>query len=107
MFRYPLIKGTAASVLKDPYSIVICESVAKAFFGDEDPINKTIRYDNLHDLKVTGLLKDIPANSTLQFNFVIPMAYLDQTVERMKRQREQILTKWMAGIRTTKKRNYP
>ena len=65
--------------MKDPYSIVLTESTAKALFGNEDPINKTVRYDNKNDLKVTGILKDIPANSTLQFNFLVPFSYLEST----------------------------
>src|ERR1700754_2740726 len=40
LFRFPLIKGNAATVLSDPYSIVLTESTAKALFGNEDPINK-------------------------------------------------------------------
>ena len=76
MFRYPLIIGNPNTVLSDPYSIVLTESTAKALFGSEDPINKMVRYNNQHDLKVTGVLKDIPANSTLQFNFIVPFSYL-------------------------------
>lgn len=84
MFRYPLIKGNSNTVFSDPYSIVLTESTAKALFGDTDPINKMVRYNNQHDLKVTGLLKDIPANSTLQFNFVVPFSYLEQVNPGMK-----------------------
>lgn len=76
MFRYPLVKGNPTTVFSDPYSIVLTESTAKALFGSEDPINKMVRYNNQHDLKVTGLLKDVPANSTLQFNFIVPFSYL-------------------------------
>lgn len=75
IFRYQLIKGKANNVMKDPYSIVLTESVAKALFGEEEPINKTVRIDNTNDLKVTGILKDIPANSTLQFKFLVPFEY--------------------------------
>ena len=79
MFQFKLLKGEAKNVLKDPYSIVLTESTAKALFGNEDPINETVRYDNKNDLKVTGVLKDIPANSTLQFNFLVPFSYLEST----------------------------
>ena len=44
-----------------------------------DALNKTVRFDNKNDLKVTGILKDIPANSTLQFNFLVPFSYLEST----------------------------
>jgi putative ABC transport system permease protein len=68
MFQFPLIKGDPSTVMDDPASLVITESMAKVLFGDQDPINQTVRINNAHDLKVTGVLKDIPKNSSLQFD---------------------------------------
>jgi ABC-type antimicrobial peptide transport system permease subunit len=79
MFQFPLLKGQAKDVLSDPYSIVLTENTAKALFGNEDALNKTVRYDNKYDLKVTGILKDIPANSTLEFNYLVPFSFLEST----------------------------
>ena len=87
MFQYPLIKGNAATVFKDAYSIVLTQSTAKALFGNEDPINKTIRFDNEHDLKVTGILKDLPGNSSFNFKYLVPFSYFEQTNDYVKRQR--------------------
>ncbi|HZY37643.1 MAG TPA: ABC transporter permease [Mucilaginibacter sp.] len=87
MFQYPLLEGKANSVLSDPNSIVLTESTAKALFGNEDAINKIVRYDNKNNLKVTGILKDIPANSTLQFGFLVPFSYLEATDDFVKRAR--------------------
>ncbi|MEN0052541.1 MAG: ABC transporter permease [Mucilaginibacter sp.] len=84
MFRYPLIKGDANSVLQDPYSIVLTESTAKALFGQTDPMNKTIKIDNKHYVKVTGIMKNVPLNSTLQFNYILPFSYSLQTEEWIK-----------------------
>jgi putative ABC transport system permease protein len=70
IFQYPLLKGNANEVLKDPSSIVITESTAKALFGDADPINKIIRLDGARNVEVTGVLKDIPANSTFRFDYI-------------------------------------
>lgn len=72
MFQFPLLKGNAGQVLADPNSIVLTESTAKALFKDQDPINQIVRVDNEYDLKVTGILKDIPGNSTFQFDCLIP-----------------------------------
>lgn len=72
MFEFPLVKGEGARVLAEPYAIVITESTAKALFGDEDPINKIVRLNNKEELKVTGLLKDIPKNSSFEFDFLLP-----------------------------------
>ena len=79
MFQYDLLEGNANTVLNNPYSIVLTESTAKALFGKEDPINKIVRFDNKNDLKVTGILKDIPSNSTLQFSYLVPFSYLEST----------------------------
>jgi len=87
MFRYPLLKGDASQVLKDPYSIVLTESTARALFGKEDPVNKTVRFDNQHDLRVTGVLKDLPANSTFQFKYLVPFSYYEQAYPGVKQQR--------------------
>jgi len=75
IFHYPLIQGDAATALRDPYSIILTASTAKALFGDADPMGETIRIDNQHDVKVTGILQDIPRNSSLQFNYLIPFGY--------------------------------
>lgn len=72
MFEFPLIIGEAQTVLDDPSSIVITESLAKILFNDEDPINKVIRVDDKSSLKVTGILEDIPKNSSFEFDYLIP-----------------------------------
>jgi putative ABC transport system permease protein len=77
-FQFPLLKGSAAQALDDPSSIVITESTAKAFFGDKDPINQVIRVDDANDLKVTGVLKDLPGNSTFEFDYLLPFAVYEQ-----------------------------
>jgi hypothetical protein len=69
IFQFPLLKGNAATALKDRYSIVLTQSTAKALFGDTDPINKTIRIDNFEDRHVTAIIKDIPRNSS--FSLII------------------------------------
>ncbi|HEY4324913.1 MAG TPA: ABC transporter permease [Mucilaginibacter sp.] len=84
MFQYPLVKGNVNSVLKDPFSIVLTESTAKALFGDTDPLDKTVRIDNKHDVKITGIMRDVPKNSSLQFSYLLPFSYSEQTEDWMK-----------------------
>ena len=76
MFEFPLLKGSAESVLDEPYSIVLTETAAKNLFGDEDPINKLIRLDSDGDVKVTGVLKDIPSNSSFEFDYLVPFSFM-------------------------------
>lgn len=70
IFDYPLVKGEKAEVLPDRNAVVISESAAKKYFGSSDPINKVIVFDDKYELRVTGVMKDFPPNSHLNFNFV-------------------------------------
>jgi putative ABC transport system permease protein len=62
MLSLQMIKGSYKS-LEDPRSIVLSKSTAEMFFGDEDPMNKTLRIDNRMDVQVTGIYEDIPKNN--------------------------------------------
>lgn len=75
-FDFPLVKGAAATVLKDPNSIVLTETSAKKYFGNDDPIGKILQFNKQQQLKVTGVGKDVPANSHLQFDMVVPLELL-------------------------------
>ncbi len=90
IFQYPFIKGNGNSALKDLYSIVLTESTAKALFGDADPMGKSIRFDNAQNMTVTGIIRDIPSNATLQFKYLVPFAYSEATQGWIKDGR----TKW-------------
>ncbi len=73
MFEFPILKGgTAENVLSEPTSIVITESAAKALFGDQDPLNQIIKLDNQDELRVSAVLKNVPSNSSFQFEFLLP-----------------------------------
>lgn len=77
MFTLPFVRGNAKSAFRELYSIVITEKTAKKFFGNDpgnhrDVIGRTIRVDNKQDYVVTGILKDVPQNSSVQFEWVIP-----------------------------------
>ena len=65
MLTLKMIKGSISG-LKDPYSILLSESVASTVFGYDDPINKTIKLNRTHDVKVTGVYEDLPDNTTFR-----------------------------------------
>jgi putative ABC transport system permease protein len=77
IFNFNMIKGNPATALVEPTSIVITESTAKTFFGEEDPIGKIMRIDNEYDQKVTGVIKDVPKNSFIEFDYVLPFAFYE------------------------------
>lgn len=74
LFSFLLVKGNAATVLKDPASVVLTETTAKKYFGKEDPVGKTIELDKHLQLKVTGVAKDVPSNSHMDFDLVMPLS---------------------------------
>lgn len=75
MFSFPLIKGDIRTALQDPNSIILTESLARVLFNADDPVGKTIKVNNQYDVQVTGVMKDVPANSTLQFEFLGPYEF--------------------------------
>ncbi|RLD22065.1 MAG: ABC transporter permease [Bacteroidetes bacterium] len=79
MFEFPLKIGNSADVLDDPSSIVITESLARALFGDADPMNQMIKVNDESLLKVTGILEDIPKNSSFQFDFLMTWKHREST----------------------------
>jgi putative ABC transport system permease protein len=71
IFSFPFLEGTPATALKEPWSLVITESTAKKYFDDGQALGKEIRLIGATPLKVTGVLKDLPENSHLQFDVLL------------------------------------
>jgi ABC-type antimicrobial peptide transport system permease subunit len=72
IFSFPLVEGDAATALKEPGSVVISESIARAVFGNGSALNKTISFVNMGPRKVTAVVRDLPRNSSFQFSFLYP-----------------------------------
>lgn len=72
MFEYEMAVGDRSEVLDDPSSIVISESLAEIMFKGENPIGEFLKVSDQSTLKVTGIFKDVPNNSTFQFDYLIP-----------------------------------
>lgn len=75
MFSFPLVKGDINTALNDPNSIVLTESLATAIFGKENAIGRIIRLDNKYDVMVSAIMKDVPLNSSYQFEFLAPFEF--------------------------------
>ncbi|KPK87072.1 hypothetical protein AMJ80_12690 [bacterium SM23_31] len=70
IFTFPLIRGNKKTALTEPNTAVITEEFAEKYFGEEDPMGKTIVIDGKHNFKITGILKKIPYNSHIRFTFI-------------------------------------
>jgi putative ABC transport system permease protein len=77
MFSFPLIKGDVRTALQQPGTLLLTEKTARRYFGNDDPIGKTLQYTSIkfarRTFTVAGVLKDIPPNSHLQFDMLLPM----------------------------------
>jgi putative ABC transport system permease protein len=77
VFSFPLVQGDPGAALKEPFSVVITEETAQRYFGSDNPIGKVLSFQNRLDFKVTGILRNIPLNSHLRFDFLASFATLD------------------------------
>jgi putative ABC transport system permease protein len=75
LLTFPLIMGNPETALRDPLSIVLSESTAKKYFGNEDPLGKIITLNNEYPMTVTGVMKEIPGNSTFRFHMLTPLEF--------------------------------
>ncbi|HZX10203.1 MAG TPA: ABC transporter permease, partial [Acidobacteriota bacterium] len=75
MFTFPLIQGSRQDALKNLNSVVLTQSTAQKIFGQTDPIDQRLSLkvgDSFHDFLVTGIAEDVPPNSSIQFEALIP-----------------------------------
>lgn len=78
VFDFPLIKGDARNPFPDNHSVVMTATAAEKYFGKENPIGKVIVADSKENFKVTGIINDIPKNSSLQPELLFPMSLLEE-----------------------------
>jgi putative ABC transport system permease protein len=77
MFSFPLKKGDPTTALAAPNQIVLTEKAARKYFGNENPLGKTLRFEGKTDLRVTGVATDVPAESHLHFDALVSFSTLD------------------------------
>ncbi|HVT86285.1 MAG TPA: ABC transporter permease [Chitinophagaceae bacterium] len=71
VFTVQVVQGDAKTALKEPFSVMLTEEIAKKYFGDQNPINKVLRANNQFDAKVTGVYKAFPSNAHLHPDILI------------------------------------
>ena len=74
MFTFPLLEGDPASALDRPNTIVLSESTARKYFGDKSPIGKTLRMEEQILFEVTGVMKDLPAQSHFKIDMLASLS---------------------------------
>ncbi len=94
IFSFPFLQGDKNTALENPNSVILTHSIAEKCFGSEDPMSKTIQVDG-NPMTVTGVIADVPQNSHLRFDVVLPLIYARNT------NRGFFLTKWDSYAFTT------
>ncbi len=77
IFSFPLINGNLESVFPSQNWLLITEEMAKKYFGEDNVIGEVLTFNNEHQYTITGILKNFPDNSTLDFNFIAPIKSIE------------------------------
>ena len=80
VFTFPFIRGNPRTALVEPYTVVLTEAMAHKYFGEEDPLGKILKLNLERDYLVTGVIKDIPNNAHLHFDFLASFQSLESVL---------------------------
>lgn len=72
MFTFEFVRGNPEDALREKFTVLLNEEMAKKYFGDEDPIGKSLSFANMHSFRVTGVVKNFPETSHFRFNMLVP-----------------------------------
>jgi len=78
MFTFPVLAGNLETALDEPNSIILTESLAQQLFGDQNPVGQTLQLNEEDALTVSAVMADVPDNSEIQFNWLMPWASWEQ-----------------------------
>jgi len=81
MFSFPMLRGDNSECLKDPTSAVISERAAKKYFGDDDPMGKTLRIGDKIEFTVNGVFQNFKAHSSFRGDLVLPLAVISKLTQ--------------------------
>lgn len=78
IFSFPFISGDTKTALSSPDSIILTQGLAEKYFGKSDPLGQLLNINQEHDLRITGVIRNIPRNSHIQFKFLVPFEIFRQ-----------------------------
>jgi ABC-type antimicrobial peptide transport system permease subunit len=105
LLTFPLTLGDPETALRDPNSIVLSERKAKKYFGNEDPVGKIITLNNEYPMTVTGVMKEIPGNSTFRFDMITPLVFHErltgQNLDSLNNENYFVFVRLQANVSVT------
>ena len=84
LFSFTLVKGDPNTALDRPDAVLLTRAMAKKYFGNEDPIGKVLKRNANENVTVTGILENVPSNSHLQFDFIMPISAIANSESDLK-----------------------
>ena len=87
-----MLRGDPSTVLSDSLTIVLTESTASKYFGDDDPLGKMLELDNGLSYRITGICKDVPDNSHFHFDYLASLKWIEEAYYKER---------WVAEITAT------
>ncbi|MHA4896126.1 ABC transporter permease [Pedobacter sp. PWIIR3] len=78
ILNYNFLYGNPVTALDEPGSMILTVSTAKKLFGTENVVGQTLRWDNLKELKISGVIADLPKNQSIQFEVLQPWSFFEQ-----------------------------
>ena len=83
MFEFKLLQGNAHQALKDPFSVVLSQTLSRKYFGDENPVGKTLKLtEKGYVANVTGVMEYIPENSSIKADMLVSLTTITQNLEK-------------------------
>ncbi|SHE76985.1 ABC transporter permease [Pedobacter caeni] len=82
---YKFVKGNPNAVLQEVNTVILTETLAKSLFGNEDPINKIVKFDNSESLKVEAIIEDVAPNNSIQFDYLLPWVFAEKIMPELKK----------------------
>jgi len=74
IFTFSFLQGNAETALSDRFAVVLTEGMARKYFGGQDPVGRTLRVNGEFDVRVSAVIKDIPTQSSLLLDAIVPFA---------------------------------
>jgi putative ABC transport system permease protein len=100
VFTHPIVKGDSKTMLSRPYTLVMTESLARKYFGDDDPVGKTVKSVEGNNYEITGVIRDLPGNVHMRFNGLLSVATVRQQIGVERFNDRSANSFWNIGIYT-------
>lgn len=89
-FSFSLRSGNKKAVLNKPFTVVLSETAAKKYFGNENPVGKILKFNNTYAFEITGIAADAPSNSSIDFNFIASLSSMKGMKEKAYENNSQL-----------------